>query len=64
MGNDSTGTLEFTTVADDIIVQTYEDPKGDIDSMSTVLELPVKNMSQPRLDSLKIALKYFKEKEL
>ncbi|SDF22040.1 hypothetical protein SAMN05216464_114121 [Mucilaginibacter pineti] len=64
MGNDTTGTLEFTTLADDIIVQTYEDPKGDIDSMSTVLELPVKNMSQPRLDSLKSALKYFKEKEL
>ncbi|WP_183556845.1 hypothetical protein [Mucilaginibacter sp. SP1R1] len=63
-GDDKTGTLQLSTTADDIIVQTYEDPKGDIDSMSTVLELPVKNMSPQRLDSLKSALNYFKVKGL
>ncbi|MDN5286708.1 MAG: hypothetical protein JWR38_2982 [Mucilaginibacter sp.] len=61
-GDAQTGTLELSTATDDIIVQTYEDPKGDIDSMSTVLELPVKNMSPGRLDSLKNALSYFKAK--
>jgi hypothetical protein len=61
-GDEQNGTLQLSTTADDIIVQTYEDPKGDIDSMSTVLELPVKNMSTARLDSLKNALNYFKVK--
>jgi hypothetical protein len=61
-GDEQAGTIELSTTADDIIVQTYEDPKGDIDSMSTVLELPVKNMSTARLDSLKNALNYFKAK--
>lgn len=61
-GDEQTGTLELSTTADDIIVQTYEDPKGDIDSMSTVLELPLKNMSTGRLDSLKNALNYLKAK--
>ncbi|MEZ2336318.1 hypothetical protein AB6735_11820 [Mucilaginibacter sp. RCC_168] len=63
-GDEQTGTLELSTNADDIIVQTYEDPKGDIDSMSTVLDLPVRNMSAARLDSLKNALSYFKAKAL
>jgi hypothetical protein len=63
-GDDQTGTLQLSTTADDIIVQTYEDPKGDIDSMSTTLELPVRNMSPGRLDSLKNALSYFKAKSL
>jgi hypothetical protein len=61
-GNDTTGTLKLSTINDDIIVQTYEDPKGDIDSMATTLELPVKNMTPVRLDSLKNALNYFKIK--
>ena len=57
-------TLEFKTFRDDIIVQTYEDPKGDIDSMATVLSIPVKSISPERLDSLNDALKYFKDKDL
>jgi hypothetical protein len=61
-GDDKAGTLQLSTAADDIFVQTYVDPKGDIDSMSTVLELPVRNMSPERLDSLKSALNYFKTK--
>jgi hypothetical protein len=55
------GQLQFKTVADDIIVQTYEDPKGDIDSMSTTLTIPVKGMSPERVDSLNDALRYFKK---
>jgi len=64
LGSDTTGTLKLSTLTDDIIVQTYEDPKGDLDSMATAIELPVKHMSQAKLDSLKIALNYFKAKSL
>jgi hypothetical protein len=63
-GDDKTGTLHLSTIADDIIVQTYEDPKGDIDSMATTLDLPLKNMNAQRVDSLKNALNYFKAKSL
>ncbi|MDB5136707.1 MAG: hypothetical protein JWP37_3310 [Mucilaginibacter sp.] len=58
------GLLRFKTIKDDIIVQTYEDPKGDIDSMASILDIPVKSISPERLDSLNEALKYFKDKGL
>jgi len=58
-GNTNNGTLQLKTIADDIIVQT-----DDIDSMTTVLNLPVKNMGPERLDSLQEALNYFKTKGL
>jgi hypothetical protein len=61
LGENTAGELRFKTIADDIIVQTYDDPKGDIDSMSTVLDIPVKSMSAGRVDSLKDAIKFFKE---
>jgi hypothetical protein len=64
LGSDTTGTLKLSTLTDDIIVQTYEDPKGDLDSMATTIDLPVKHMSPARLDSLKTALNYFKTKSL
>ena len=62
LGNTSAGTLELKTVADDIIVQTYNDRHGDVDSMATVLDIPVRNMEPERLDSLREALNYFKGK--
>src|SRR6185312_3758527 len=58
-GNTVTGTLQLKTVADDIIVQTRNDRKGDIDSMTTVLNVPVRNMEPERLDSLRDAFNYF-----
>ena len=64
IGNTSAGTLQLKTVEDDIIVQTYNDRKGDVDSMTTVLNIPLKNMEPERLDSLQIALNYFKGKGL
>jgi hypothetical protein len=64
LGNDTAGTLKFNTQTDDIIVQTYEDPEGNIDSMATTLGLPVHNMSTARFDSLKSALNYFRMKNL
>ena len=56
--------LKFKTLRDDIIVQTYDDPKGNIDSMSTELSIPVKGLSSERLDSLNNAIRYFKEEKL
>jgi hypothetical protein len=64
LGSTAAGTLELKTKADDIIVQTYNDKNGDVDSMTTVLNIPVRNMEPERLDSLRAALNYFKEKQL
>jgi len=64
LGSTTTGIIEFKTLADDIIVQTYNDRHGDIDSMTTVLDIPVKNMEPERLDSLHEAFSYFKAKGL
>lgn len=63
-GSALTDTLQMQTQADDIIVQTYDDPKGDIDSMATVIAIPVKKMAPERLDSLKQALQFLKQKGL
>lgn len=64
LGNTTTGQLRFKTLNDDIIVQTYDDPKGNIDSMTTVLAIPVKDMTPERLDSLNDAIEFLKEKKL
>ena len=63
-GNTSSGILQLKTMADDIIVQTRNDRKGDLDTMTTVLNIPVKNMEPDRLDSLREAFDYFKGKGL
>jgi hypothetical protein len=62
LGTPENGSLQFKTLKDDIIVQTYDDPKGNIDSMATVLEIPVKDMTPEKLDSLNDAVKYLKDK--
>jgi hypothetical protein len=64
LGTTYGGTLRLKAVADDIIVQTYNDRKGDIDSMATQLDIPVKNIQPERLDSLQMVLNYFKNKSL
>ena len=61
-GTSAAGILELKTMADDIIVQTRNDRAGDVDSMTTVLNIPVKNMEPERLDSLRDAFNYFKAK--
>jgi hypothetical protein len=55
-GSSVQGTMRIKTQADDIIVQTYNDKNGNVDSMSTTLMIPVKNMPPERLDSLNKAL--------
>jgi hypothetical protein len=64
LGNVNTGTILLKTKEDEVIVQTYNDRKGNVDSMANVLVIPVKNMDAERLDSLQQALNYFKGKGL
>ncbi|MGZ3945721.1 MAG: hypothetical protein ACXVIY_01470 [Mucilaginibacter sp.] len=64
LGNINHGVLQLKANNDDVIVQTYDDPKGNVDSMATSLDLPVKNMQPERLDSLRTALMYFKSRAL
>ena len=59
-GTPAADTIRIKTQADDIIYQTYEDPKGNIDSMTTYLDIPVKKMAQTKVDSLKQALNFLK----
>ena len=63
LGDAASGTLQFKTTDDDIIVQTYNDRKGNVDSMANVLNIPVKNMGAERLDSLHTTIEYFKAKK-
>jgi hypothetical protein len=62
LGNAEAGTLQFKTTDEDIIVQTYNDRKGNVDSMANVLSIPVKNMGAERLDSLNTVIEHFKTK--
>jgi hypothetical protein len=64
LGDVDSGTLQLKAIADDIIVQTYNDKKGNVDSMASVLNIAVKNMEPELLDSLRSALNYFKSKSL
>jgi hypothetical protein len=63
LGDATSGTLQFKTTDDDIIVQTYNDRKGNVDSMANVLNISVKNMGAERLDSLHTTIEYFKTKK-
>jgi hypothetical protein len=60
-GNTNGGMLQLKTRAADVIVQTYNDPKGDIDSMGHVLNIPLKNIQPECLDSLRNALLYLRD---
>lgn len=64
LGTVAGGTLKLRTTDDDIIVQTYNDRKGNVDTMAAVLDIPVKNMEPERLDSLRNVLMYFKKKAI
>lgn len=47
------GNIIFTTPEVDIIVQTDNDPKGNIDSMTSILSLPVIDIKPEQVNSLK-----------
>ena len=61
LGTVNAGDIVFKTRGDDVIVQTYNDRKGNIDSMSTSFRLPVDNMEPEELDSLNRFLESYKD---
>jgi hypothetical protein len=52
-GTTSSGKLYIHTKGDDVIVQTYKDRGGDVDSMATQLVIPLKNMEAEDLNLLR-----------
>lgn len=59
LGTEEVGEIVLKTRKDDIIVQTYNDPKGNIDSMASVLRIPVVNVQAEMLDSLSVNMSCF-----
>ena len=52
-GNTSSGKLHIRTKGDDVIVQTYKDRGGDVDSMATQVIIPLKNMEAEDLNLIR-----------
>lgn len=53
IGNTSVGTLILQTQDEDVIVQTYNDPKGNIDSMAFEVQLPVREIEAEDLQLIR-----------
>ena len=53
LGNTESGKLYLRTKGDDIIVQTYKDRGGDVDSMTTQIVIPFKNLQPEDLNLIK-----------
>ena len=58
-GNGTRGELYLRTKRDDVIVQTRNDKKGDIDSMGTYLVIPLKNIEITELNALSESFQKF-----
>lgn len=52
LGNDKKGRLLLHTKGEDVIVQTYNDRKGDIDSMATSVSIPLRDVEPEMLIGL------------
>ena len=52
LGTTSQGLLYLRTAEDDVIVQTYKDPAGDVDSMASQLIIPLKQVEAEDLNAL------------
>ena len=58
LGTTREGKLILRTISDDVIVQTYNDKAGDIDSMANSVIIPLKNIEVDDLNKIKnIAIK-------
>jgi hypothetical protein len=51
-GTDKAGQLLLRTLGDDVIVQTYNDRQGDVDSMASYMLIPLKNVEAEQLFDL------------
>ncbi|RZK50416.1 MAG: hypothetical protein EOO99_01885 [Pedobacter sp.] len=63
-GTEEKGDLIFYTKQDDIIVQTHNDKKGNVDSMATSLTIPLKSIQAEQLTQLTDNIKLITEKLL
>lgn len=61
MGTTSRGLLYLRTGEDDVIVQTYKDPEGDVDSMASYLIIPLKQVEAEDLNSLALRILSMRE---
>lgn len=52
-GTTTSGKLYIHTKGDDVIVQTYKDRGGDVDSMATQVIIPLKNMEAEDLNLIR-----------
>ncbi|RYZ18806.1 MAG: hypothetical protein EOP49_49190 [Sphingobacteriales bacterium] len=52
LGTANVGTLQLRTKEDEVIVQTYKDRSGDVDSMSTSMVIPLKDVEADDLNKL------------
>ncbi|WP_316736216.1 hypothetical protein [Pedobacter aquatilis] len=52
-GTTTSGKLFLRTKNDDVIVQTYNDRAGDVDSMATCIVIPLKNIEAEDLNQIK-----------
>lgn len=53
LGNATAGKLFLRTKGDDVIVQTYKDRGGDVDSMATQVIIPLKNIEPEELNLIR-----------
>lgn len=51
-GSTASGRLNIQTLEDDVIVQTYNDRAGNVDSMSVLLSIPLKDVDPQQLITL------------
>ncbi|WP_423148478.1 hypothetical protein [Rubrolithibacter danxiaensis] len=51
-GTEESGELAIRTTGDDIIIQTYNDPQGNVDSMSSCIKVALKNIQVEQLNLL------------
>lgn len=63
-GTDKKGELWLRTKGDDVIVQTYNDKEGDVDSMATYMAIPFKNIEPEDLTDLSERLLRMNEQRL
>ncbi len=51
LGKVNAGDLVIHTIGDDVIVQTYNTKEGDLDSMASVMTIPLKNIEAEDLNA-------------
>lgn len=56
LGNNKSGELAIETIEDDVIVQTFNDRRGNVDSMATHFNLPLNEVEAEDLNALQTDL--------